>query len=181
MNRKIQLIIALIFVALLVLLRQSFQKPDVKQTEAASPVITSKVNPPGAVATRPADPRDLQKVSSHPLALSFGNNPELAAKEPAMLLEILQFYRMEFGTYPAGQENADIMNALTGNNPEKLPVFPRKHPRIDASGNLLDAWGNPFIFHPVSNQHLEVRSRGPDGEIFTDDDIVVGNQPAPGR
>jgi hypothetical protein len=94
-------------------------------------------------------------------------------------LEILRFYRMEFGTFPAGQENHDIMNALAGNNPAKLPVFPRDHPRIDAAGNLLDAWGSPFIFHPVSSQLLEVRSKGPDGEIFTKDDIVVGNQPGP--
>jgi len=86
---------------------------------------------------------------------------------------------MEFGTFPAGQENHDIMNALAGNNPAKLPVFPRDHPRIDAAGNLLDAWGSPFIFHPVSSQLLEVRSKGPDGEIFTKDDIVVGNQPGP--
>ena len=40
---------------------------------------------------------------------------------------------MEFGCFPAGQENSDIMNALTGNNPGKLPVFPRNHPRIDAA------------------------------------------------
>lgn len=109
--------------------------------------------------------------------MSFGKNPELAAKEPATLLEILRFYRMEFGTFPAGQENHDIMHALTGNNPDNLPIFPREHQRIDAAGNLLDAWGKPFIFHPVSSQLLEVRSKGPDGEIFTEDDIVAGNQP----
>jgi hypothetical protein len=179
MNRKIQFIIALIFVALFLLLRHSFKKPDEARTNAATPVRTPQNNPPGAVATRPADPQDLQKVSSHPLALTFGKNPEHAANEAATLLEILRFYRMEFGTFPAGQENHDIMNALTGNNPGKLPVFPREHPRIDAAGNLLDAWGNPFIFHPVSSQHLEVRSKGPDREIFTEDDIVVGKQPSP--
>jgi hypothetical protein len=125
------------------------------------------------VAVLPADASALQQVSPHPLAVSFGENPNLATKEPAMLLEILQFYRMEFDSFPAGQENHDIMNALTGNNPGKLSIFPRKHPRIDAAGNLLDAWGKPFMFHPVSSQHLEIRSHGPDGEIFSSDDIVV--------
>lgn len=134
---------------------------------------------PGAVAARPPDPRDLRQAPSHPLAVAFGANPELASSEPALLLEILRFYRMEFGAFPAGQENSDIMNSLTGNNPGKLPIFPRKHPRIDASGRLLDAWGNPFVFHPVSRMHLEVRSTGPDGEIFSDDDLVAGKQPAP--
>ena len=176
MNRKIQLIAviaAALIVALLILLRPSYQKSGEIGTNAIPPTGTQPGHSRGAVATLPPDSRDIQKVSAHPLAVSFGNNPELAAKEPAILLEILRFYRMEFGSFPAGQENSDIMNALTGNNPGKLPVFPLKHPRIDARGNLLDAWGNPFIFHPVSSQHLEVRSKGPDGEIFTDDDITV--------
>jgi hypothetical protein len=128
---------------------------------------------PGNVATVPPEPGSLQQVSSHPLALSFGKNPDAASTEVAQLMEILRFYRMEFGSFPAGQENRDIMNALTGNNPGKLPVFPPKHPRIDQAGNLLDAWGNAFIFHPVSSQHLELRSKGPDGEIFTADDIFI--------
>jgi hypothetical protein len=176
MNRKIQhlaAITAALFVALIFLLRSSYQKSRDVETDVAPPAGTPQSPPRGAVATRPPDPRDLQQVSPHPLAVSFGDNPDLAGNEPAMLLEILRFYRMEFGGFPAGQENSDIMNALTGNNPGKLPVFPRTHPRIDARGNLLDAWGNPFIFHPLSSQHLEVRSIGPDGEIFTHDDILV--------
>jgi len=80
----------------------------------------------------------------------------------------------------AGQENSDIMNSLTGNNTGKLPIFPRNHPRIDSAGRLLDAWGNPFVFHPVSSQQLEVRSLGPDGEIFSDDDLVADTQPPDG-
>lgn len=130
----------------------------------------------GAVATAALGEEALAKEPSHPMAVRFGNDPALAAKEPALLLEILEFYRKEFGAFPAGQENADIMRALTGNNPRRLSIFPRKHPRMDASGNLLDAWGKPFVFHPISSQHLEVRSCGPDGDIFTADDIRV---PAP--
>lgn len=176
MNRKFHYIAAItaaVFVALLFLLRSSYQKSAEFETDAAPTAGTHPGPSPGAVAILPPDPRDLQLVSPHPLAVSFGENPEFASSEPALLLEILRFYRMEFGSFPAGQENSDIMNALTGNNPDKLPVFPRKHPRIDARGNIIDAWGNPFIFHPIDSQHLEVRSKGPDGEIFTDDDIIV--------
>lgn len=132
--------------------------------------------PIGSVATAPLAAGELQAVSSHPLAVSFGNNPELASSEAKQLLEILQFYRMEFGSFPAGQENRDIMHALTGNNPSKLPIFPRQHPRMDAEGQLLDAWGKPFHFHPQSSQHLEIRSHGPDGEIFTADDLIAPPQ-----
>lgn len=180
MNRRLQ-IIAGITAALIAAALFLFRPADRENTSSPPPIKAAvPAVKPGAVATRPLDPRDLQQVSSHPLAVAFGSNPELASSEPAMLLEILRFYRMEFGSFPAGQENSDIMNSLTGNNPDKLPIFPRKHPRIDAAGRLLDAWGNPFVFHPVSSMHLEVRSLGPDGEIFSDDDLVVGKQPAPG-
>jgi hypothetical protein len=180
MNRKFQLVAAItaaLFIALIFKLRSSRETGDEVVTKPIPFTAPSSI--PGTVAVLPPDPNSLQKVSSHPLAVSFGENPDLAEKEPETLLEILRFYRMEFGTFPSGQENHDIMNALTGNNPGKLPIFPRKHPRIDSSGNLLDAWGNPFIFHPVSSQFLEVRSKGPDGEIFTQDDIVVGKHPGP--
>lgn len=127
----------------------------------------------GVIATRALPTAALSPEPSHPLAVSFGTDLSLAAKEPALLLEILEFYRREFGVFPAGQENADIMKALTGNNPQRLSIFPRQHQRIDADGRLLDAWGRPFVFHPISSQHLEVMSLGPDGEIFSADDIRV--------
>ena len=174
MNRKLQLVAAVtaaLIVALVFRPRPSHENHDEVATKPV-PVTTTTATP-GSVAVLPPDPDEVRNVPSHPLAVSFGENPDQAASEPATLLEILRFYRMEFGAFPAGQENHDIMNALTGNNPGKLPVFPRRHPRIDARGNLLDAWGNPFIFHPLGSQHLEVRSKGADGEIFTDDDIVV--------
>lgn len=180
MKRKthIAFLVSALVIALLLLLRILNPKNGMgaESIIRTSPLAKQESHASSAVATCPADPHDLQQVSAHPLAISFGKNPDHALSEPMILLEILQFYRMEFGSFPAGQENRDIMNALTGNNTEKMPVFPRKHPRIDASGNLLDAWGTPFNFHPISSQYLEIRSSGPDREIFTDDDILV---PAP--
>lgn len=184
MNRKthIAILAAVFVIALLLWVRVSDPKAieDMPRPAIAPPTGSRESHPAGAVATRAPDPRDLQQVAAHPLAVSFGGNPDLASSEPALLLEILQFYRMEFGIFPAGQENRDIMNALTGNNPGKLPVFPIDHPRINTDGELLDAWGCPFVFHPVSSQYLEVRSCGPDRELFTDDDILVP-QKRPGR
>lgn len=179
----ITLLVAALIMALILLYHLSNPKigKAAENIVSTSPIPKQKNHSSSAVATRPPDPHNLQQVSAHPLAISFGNNPGFSSSEPAVLLEILQFYRMEFGSFPAGQENRDIMNALTGNNPEKLPVFPRNHPRIDAVGNLLDAWGTPFIFHPISSQYLEIRSSGPDREIFTDDDIVMPAPPAKNR
>jgi hypothetical protein len=127
----------------------------------------------GSPAVRPPDPSRLQKVSSHPMAVSFGKSPGRVAEECSILLEILQFYRQEFGAFPTGEDNASIMNALKGNNPSGLPIFPSEHPRFAEDGSLLDAWGKPFFFHTISSQQIEVRSLGPDRIIFTDDDISV--------
>ena len=131
----------------------------------------------GAAAMRPPDPATLQRVPSHPMAVSFGKSPDLAAAEPSTLLQILQFYRQEFGTFPTGEDNANIMYALMGNNPSGLPIFPTNHPRIAEDGSLRDAWGTPFFFHMISSQHIEVRSLGSDGVIFTEDDICVPKRP----
>lgn len=149
-------------------------EPQAPAEEAGKPIRPAA----GAVAVLPPDPAILQRVPSHPMAVSFGESPDLATAEPAILLEILQFYRQEFGTFPAGEDNAAIMNVLRGNNPSGLPIFPAKHPRIAEDGSLLDAWGKPFFFHIIGSQHIEVRSLGPDGEIFTEDDIVVPKRPA---
>lgn len=179
MNRRSQIAFVALLIGIVVALLLWLGKPSPgkrgtgQDTASERPPESRGAAQPGAAAVRAPDPRALQQVPPHPLAVSFGENPDSASSEPAVLLEILQFYRMEFGAFPAGQENREIMNALKGNNPGKLPVFPIDHPRINRHGDLLDAWGTPFVFHPVSSQYLEVRSCGPDREIFTDDDILV--------
>jgi Type II secretion system (T2SS), protein G len=172
--------VVLLAILTFVAFRNHSRRAPGKITEA--PTTTKPVQKPirpaaGTAAVLRPDPATLQKVPSHPMAVSFGKSPDRAAAEPATLLEILQFYRQEFGSFPAGEDNASIMNALTGNNPSGLPIFPADHPRIAEDGSLRDAWGKPFFFHMISSQHIEVRSLGPDGVIFTDDDILVPKRP----
>ncbi len=128
---------------------------------------------PQRIAMAPADVTGLAPVPSNPMAAAIGSAKVPPEREIGLVLELFQFYRREFGAFPAGQTNAQFMNALRGSNPGKLPVFPLDHPRLDAGGNLLDPWGRPYIFHPVSRDRLEVRSKGPDGEIFSGDDLVA--------
>jgi hypothetical protein len=107
------------------------------------------------------------------MAAGIGSAKVPPEREIALLLELFQIYRREFGAFPAGETNAQFMNALRGANPGKLPVFPQQHPRLDPAGNLADPWGRPYLFHAVSRDRLEIRSKGPDGEIFTEDDLMV--------
>jgi len=127
----------------------------------------------GEIAFAPPTPEAMAPISSHPMAAAIGSPNLSPEKELAILLKFFQIYRQEFGAFPAGEGNAQFMNALRGRNPGKLAIFPAKHPRLDAKGNLLDPWGQPYIFHPVSRDRLEIRSSGRDREIFTVDDLVL--------
>jgi hypothetical protein len=122
---------------------------------------------------KPPAAEELAQVPPNPMAGAIGSPKVTPEKETSMVLELFQIYRREFGAFPAGEGNAQFMNALRGANPGKLPIFPLEHPRLDAKGNLLDPWQRPYIFHAVSRDRLEIRSKGPDGEIFTADDVVA--------
>lgn len=176
--RRVAIPAAIVFITIFLVVIFRNDPPTGNEAPAPTEKPGNPVRPTvEAVAVLPPDPATLQRVPSHPMAVSFGDSPDLSVSEPSILLEILQFYRQEFGAFPTGEDNPSIMNALKGKNPSGLPIFPAKHPRIAPDGSLLDAWGKPFFFHIISSQHIEVRSLGPDGVIFTDDDIVVPKRP----
>ncbi len=124
------------------------------------------------VAESPVEPR-APAAPLHPLALTFGDAGTAPEEEPAVLLEILEGYRRLRGAFPTAEDNAALMRILTGRQPGALAVFPEEHPRLNAAGELVDAWGTPFFFHHLSSQALEIRSAGPDREFYTDADLIV--------
>jgi hypothetical protein len=137
----------------------------------AAPAITA--DPPAAphrAVTQPAGPTP-PEAPVHPEGAAFGSGqpPE---REIDVLMSLLNAYREEFGSFPTGEDNPQILNAMAGGNPGAIWFLPRPHPRIDTAGRLLDSWGSPYVFHPISRDHLEIRSAGPDGELFSDDDLV---------
>lgn len=75
-------------------------------------------------------------------------------------------------------DNADITAALTGTQyaGQKGHIFPRQHNAL-RGGQLVDRWGTPFWFHANGPGKLEIRSAGPDKQLFTPDD--VSHNPSP--
>lgn len=118
----------------------------------------------------PVEPAD-------PLAVAFGSEPTKRLVESEVLLEILETYRSHLGSFPTGEDNAAIMKKLKGDNSRRLRVFPKEHRRYNSKGELEDGWGKPFFFHVIGSDHVQVRSAGPDGEMYTGDDLVVSNRP----
>ena len=99
--------------------------------------------------------------------------PSLTAEDDLHTLDtLLMIYRQVLKQNPTG-ENYEITEALTGSNKNRVAVISREHPAISADGELLDRWGHPYFFHSVSSQKMEIRSAGPDGIFWSDDDIVL--------
>jgi hypothetical protein len=85
---------------------------------------------------------------------------------------ITQFGAM-FGGNPTGT-NPEITAALAGNNPKQINfIQPEAGMRVNSSGELVDTWGMPLFFHQLSGTDTEVRSAGPDGKMWTPDDLVT--------
>lgn len=180
MDRK-RVIIGIVFVLLvagLFFLRRPGgpleSSPPPSPVEKSSAAVDPQPSPvPSRIAMKPPEIGELAEVPPNPMAAAIGSDNLTPEKEIELVLELFQIYRREFGAFPAGEGNAQFMNALRGANPGKLPVFPPQHPRLDPKGNLVDRWGQPYIFHAVSRDRLEIRSKGPDQEIFTTDDLVI--------
>ena len=104
------------------------------------------------------------------------SNPESAPEEDLEIVQsFLQIYSKAQGGNPTG-DNSDITSAMTGTNGHRGRVFPRNHPSI-REGQMVDRWGTPYWFHPNSGHSMEIRSAGPDRQLFTQDDLVLNPSP----
>lgn len=131
----------------------------------------------GQPALAAPPPNELVTNETPALADRIGSPNTPPEQEAKVVLDLLKLYRRLLGAYPAGENNAQFVNALLGANREKLPLLPRDHPRLNPKGEIVDAWGTPFFFHQNSRNSVEVRSAGADRLLFTADDLVAGKRP----
>ncbi len=135
---------------------------------------------PERPALRPLDPASSDDTPRSPLADQLNAPDSDGRRDVAIVLNLFTHYRERYGGVPTGEDNAAFVNALTGNNPQRLAFLDRHHSSINARGELLDRWGTPFVFHLQSRDQIEVRSAGPDRKLYTGDDLVSGG-PQRGR
>ena len=67
--------------------------------------------------------------------------------------------------------NEEVAAALLGKNRIRMPFISEKCPALNDSGQLVDRWGTPLFFHAESADRLDLRSAGPDQQMWTADDI----------
>jgi len=111
----------------------------------------------------------------HPLASELNAKAGTPQRDLEILREMLGGFAtsLKVGNLPPMGDNEDVTAALTGHNRLKLVVIPRAHPSIDSKGRLLDRWGTPYFFHARGAELFDLRSAGPDRQLFTADDITL--------
>ncbi|MDF1862618.1 MAG: type II secretion system protein GspG [Verrucomicrobiales bacterium] len=146
---------------------RAFENPD-------RPIVGRKPYDTGITNDRRVQTTDEGKhvvVEAVQIAESL-HSPDSSIEEDLDFLEqILSIYRLSFEQNPVAGDNQMVMEALLGGNPRNLVVFPSDHPAINAKGELLDRWGNPYFFHALSGTEMEIFSAGPDGVLNTADDV----------
>lgn len=104
---------------------------------------------------------------------SEGQHPRQDLEELAMLF---QDYRTVAGSaHPLPTDgNREIVDFLAGENPSGFRYLSRSSAVVNVLGELIDRWEKPLYFHFVSSEEIEIRSAGSDGEMWTGDDLLVG-------
>lgn len=85
-------------------------------------------------------------------------------------------YQRICGKLPFGL-NHEITEQMSGENPKRYAVLPPDFAAINANGEMTDRWGTPYFFHALSDEILEIRSAGPDGRLWSEDDLGETTSP----
>jgi len=104
------------------------------------------------------------------LSAELHQQDQEAARDLEIINEILGVYRLLYQENPVGTDNEEFAMALAGENPKKVVFI---DPKLLVDGELLDRYGFPYHFHPLKADVMGLRSRGPDGQLWTDDDISL--------
>jgi hypothetical protein len=119
-------------------------------------------------------PAGYRPATGSPSAARLNSADGTPQQDLAVLHDLLRQFTTTFppGLLPPLGDNEDITAALTGRNRRHLSFLPPGYPLIDARGRLLDRWGTPYFFHARSADTFDLRSAGPDRQLFTKDDLV---------
>jgi hypothetical protein len=144
----------------------------------------------GAAALRPP-PAVITTVTGNPIRspaeveaatpqeiLHYADALNSSAQSPRadalLLVSLIELYRSVLHTAGPVGDNEEITALLTGNNHLGYAFIPPGSKAINAQGQLCDRWGTPYFFHQISGTQMQVRSGGPDGKLWTSDDIIAG-------
>ncbi|MDQ8189468.1 hypothetical protein [Roseibacillus persicicus] len=178
-NKRIAVAAAVVFLVVLTFLSGRFQ-PDAKDTadQPSTPPAEGTVeqnDEPKATddprITRLADGRTVLNASADQAKQLYQDaDPQ---RDLEIVADILTHYLQVFREKPFGSENTEILAQLLGENPKRIAFLSPDSPALSSQNELLDRWGSPFIFHPLTTEAMDIRSVGPDQILWTDDDLSL--------
>lgn len=67
--------------------------------------------------------------------------------------------------------NEDWADLFRGKNGAREEFLPAQHVALNDKGQLIDRWQTPLFFHALGGGRYEIRSAGPDQQMWTADDL----------
>jgi hypothetical protein len=137
--------------------------PPTVRSVSGAPVFASDSNIPevGEPATAPG-----------PLAVPVNPPDPEAANRLEQVAFVIRDFRNALSQNPSGT-NAEITAALLGGNLKQIRFPVPEGSSVNSRGELCDFWGRPYFFHQLSGTEMEIRSAGPDLNLWTPDDVIA--------
>ncbi|MEM9081489.1 MAG: hypothetical protein AAGC74_12445 [Verrucomicrobiota bacterium] len=148
-----------------------------------TPLTSTDPPPPPPVESTPPPPEDLPPPKP-PLANRLLENYASAGatfqEDTILLHNVLRnvFLLVKKRDPRHYATNPDLVEFLIGNNNNRETYLTPPHPILNRDNLLIDRFGTPLHFHPISKDLLQIRSAGPDTILFTEDDFTYPPDPS---
>jgi len=163
---KIQLVLILLLIGLVVLFKTGKRVGDAFSKKVASPAISAP--PPAAVPDAP-EPR----LPAEDILKNYGDPKRPPQDDLMWMARALDNYSLLVKgdqPLPTGA-NEEIAKALLGKNRAHMKFISEKHSALNSAGQIIDRWGSALFFHSSYSDRLDIRSAGPDKQMWTEDDL----------
>ncbi|NNC87458.1 MAG: hypothetical protein HKN82_03235 [Akkermansiaceae bacterium] len=180
---SILVLLAVVAVGAFLLYQRGEQEGDGAQagTDGAGTAVDPRGSPSGAVRGTPSVVKQKPVPPSEPVVVEsmvahaeqLNDESATVQDDLSVVGELIAAYIRYIGTGPEGGLNEEFVAALQGSNPMKLILLGKDHARVNEAGELLDRFGTPYYFHPVSAKEIEIRSAGPDKLLWSKDDVLL--------
>jgi hypothetical protein len=107
-----------------------------------------------------------------PLAVPVNPPEPSVANRLEQVAFVIRDFRNALSQNPSGT-NAEITAALLGGNLKQIRFPVPEGSSVNSRGELCDFWGRPYFFHQLSGTEMEIRSAGPDLNLWTPDDVIA--------
>lgn len=167
-------IISLLVLPVLLVLIFVFGRMKWKFSRTAQPSASESIATNTTVITTPVPALRTTNVLLGETILRGYADPNLPAENDLTLMSRLMENSLLLLKSAANRPlsaNEDWADLLRGKNAAHEEFLPAQHVALNEQGQLVDRWQTPLFFHALGGGRYEIRSAGPDGMMWTEDDI----------